>query len=108
MTATSNEAPFDMVAGDPAAYFESPKSIVDDATLSRVEKLHLLDEWELDITVRSAAADEGMVPNRAAPLDRDVQAAAAISSARSLVAESEETAVSSLPVRLWKRLIQSA
>lgn len=104
MPETPNEFPFDAVVVDPADYFETPKSIVDDATLSRDEKLRLLDEWALDISERSTAADEGMVPDDSAQLDHDARTIVAIKSARATVNDSPDVETGSLPVRLWKRL----
>ncbi|HPU14502.1 MAG TPA: hypothetical protein PK808_00310 [Polymorphobacter sp.] len=104
MNTQENSAPFDVVAGDPAAFFETPQAIVDDATLSRTEKLQLLDEWAQDLADRNTAVDEGMVPDHAGPIDRDVRMAAAVTEARAKVEASADSAAPSLPVRLWKRL----
>jgi len=104
MPETRNEDPFDAVVVDPAAYFETPQAIVDDATLTRDEKLRLLDEWELDISERSTAADEGMVPDDSTRLDHDARTAVAIKSAHASVVEGPDVETPSLPMRLWKRL----
>ncbi|TFU01024.1 hypothetical protein EUV02_11945 [Polymorphobacter arshaanensis] len=104
MDTQDNSAPFDVVAGDPAAFFETPQAVVDDASLSRAEKLQLLDEWAQDLADRSNAADEGMVPDRAGPIDRDVRTAAAVVAARTAVEAGEDAFTPSLALRLWKRL----
>lgn len=104
MGTQDNSAPFDVVAGDPEQFFETPQAIVNDATLSRKEKLQLLDEWAQDIADRNAAAGEGMVPEQPGRVDRDVRMAAAVTAARATVEAGEDTQLPSLPVRLWKRL----
>jgi hypothetical protein len=104
MDTQENTAPFDVVAGDPEAFFETPQAVVDDATLSRTEKLQLLDEWAQDLADRSTAADEGMVPDGAGPIDRDVRMAAAVVEARAAVETGEDNHKPPLAVRLWKRL----
>ncbi len=104
MDTNDTSAPFDIVCGDPAAFFDTPQAIVDDTTLSRAEKLQLLDEWAQDLADRSTAADEGMVPDRAGPIDRDVRMAAAVVEARAAVETGADNHTPSLAVRLWKRL----
>ena len=104
MDTNDTSAPFDIVCGDPAAFFDTPQAIVDDTTLSRTEKLQLLDEWAQDLADRSTAADEGMVPYRAGPIDRDVRMAAAVVEARAAVETGEDNHKPSLAVRMWKRL----
>jgi hypothetical protein len=107
MTDTASD-PFDIVCGDPAAYFETPQAVLDDVNLTRTEKLQLLDEWAHDLADRSSAVDEGMVPDAAGPIDRDVRLSTAIVAARVLVDASPETPAPSLPVRLWRRLTGAA
>ncbi|MGL4542822.1 MAG: hypothetical protein ACRCUI_09965 [Polymorphobacter sp.] len=104
MDTPNSSASFDIVAGDPAAYFETPQGIVDDATLNRAEKLQLLNEWALDLADRNTAVDEGMVPDHGGPLDRDVQMAAAVTAAHATVSAGADSQVAALPLRLWKRL----
>jgi hypothetical protein len=96
--------PYDIVCGDPAAYFTSPQAVLDDVNLTRAEKLELLDEWAHDLSDRNSAAEEGMIPDAAGPIDRDVTLGAAIVAARALVDASPDTPPPSLPMRLWRRL----
>lgn len=102
---TAASDPFEIVCSDPAAYFDTPQAIVDDPTLTRTEKLQLLDEWAHDLDDRSRSAAEGMIPDATGLLDRDVKLGAAIVAARLLVETGADTPGASLPVRLWRRLI---
>lgn len=52
---------------NPAARYEQPQDVLDDARLSAAEKAKRLSEWALDVADRSTATDEGMA---AAPIDR--------------------------------------
>jgi hypothetical protein len=104
MTMADHSDPFDIVSGDPAAYFETPQAIADDSSLSRAEKLQLLDEWAKDIADRSSAADEGMIPDVPGRIDRDVALASQIFAVREAVEATQEAGLIPAAVRLWKRL----
>jgi hypothetical protein len=101
---SSASDPFDIVCRDPAAYFDTPQAVLDDVSLTRTEKLQLLDEWAQDLSDRSSAAQEGMIPDVSGAIDRDVQLGAALVTARALVEASPETPPASMAVRLWRRL----
>lgn len=96
--------PYDIVCSDPAAYFDTPQTVVDDTSLTRAEKLQLLDEWAQDLADRSRSGDEGMIPDVPGAIDRDVKLSTAIVAARLLVESGADSTEASLPVRLWRRL----
>ena len=49
---------------DPAAKYQTPQQLAEDASLSVDERRRLLDEWEDDIRIRVVASEEGMTgPN---------------------------------------------
>ncbi|MEY2883456.1 MAG: hypothetical protein RL490_1180 [Pseudomonadota bacterium] len=102
----TQDADFDMVLGDPGAYFRQPQAILDDRTLSRDERLKLLDAWLDDVDARSAATDEGMVPDRVGITDKDVRTRAAIVSARGTLqaATDDDSSIAAVATRVWRRL----
>ncbi len=108
MTMADHSDPFDIVLGDPAAYFETPRAIADDSSLSRAEKLQLLDEWAKDIADRSSAADEGMIPDVPGQIECDDALAAKIFAVREAVEATPEDGLITTAVRLWKRLTGAA
>ncbi len=65
-------------APDPAAQYETPRQLAEDASLSLAERRRLLDEWEDDVRIRVVASEEGMTgPNAAVGL-ADILAAKAL------------------------------
>lgn len=58
--AEQHDVDFDVVGGDPAAYYPDPEAVAADATLSRAQKLRLLMAWAQDLAARQAADNEGM------------------------------------------------
>jgi hypothetical protein len=96
---------FDLVSQDPAAWYDAPQAVLDDAGLSRAEKARLLDEWARDLADRSSAADEGMVPDTAGLTDRDLRMVDRVTTAQAALAEMvADDAALSLPARLWRRI----
>lgn len=103
----TQDADFDMVLGDPGAFFRQPQAILDDPTLSRDEQRKLLDAWLEDVDARSAATDEGMVPDRVGTTDKDVRTRTAIVSARETLQanDDENGSMAVVATRFWRRLI---
>lgn len=96
---------FATVSQDPAAWYPLPQAILDDPQLRRAEKASLLAEWAQDLADRSTAADEGMVPDRPGPIDRDVRMQDRVAEAQAvLAAMAAEDAALSFPQRLWRRI----
>lgn len=56
----------------PAAAFPSPAALAADASLSRAERIEMLQRWERDLEARAIADDEGMPPRRRTTDLRDV------------------------------------
>lgn len=105
MTNADQTDDFDLVTQDPAAWYRQPQAIVDDAQLRHAEKARLLDEWALDLAGRSAAADEGMVPDVPGLIDGDVRIQDRIIAAQAeLAAIAADDDALSLPQRLWRRI----
>ncbi|OYU15061.1 MAG: hypothetical protein CFE37_07520 [Alphaproteobacteria bacterium PA4] len=101
------DADFDMVRGDPGAYFRQPQAILADPTLDRQERLTLLEAWLEDVDARSAATDEGMVPDRTGITDKDVRTRAAIVAARDTLLAGPDaggTGIAAVATRFWHRL----
>ena len=61
---------------NPAAAYPSPKALALDASLTRTQRIALLERWKRDLEARAEAVDEGMPPRpfepRARPHLRDV------------------------------------
>jgi hypothetical protein len=57
---------------NPATRYPHPQAVLDDASLSPVQKAELLAEWALDLGDRSAASDEGMASPSPIRTDRDM------------------------------------
>lgn len=55
---------------NPAAVFGAPKAIVEDARLSREQKLQLLKQWEQDALNLAMAEGEGMTGGEESMLGR--------------------------------------
>ena len=99
---------FATVLLDPAAWYHHPQAVVDDTSLSQDEKRALLTEWEQDVADRSAAADEGMVPEVPGIIDRDVKIQDRLAAARTALEAQADTEFMSLPQRLWRRIAGTA
>lgn len=50
----------DQILLDPAAVYENPRSVLDDSSLEREEKIHILHRWEYDARRLTDAEGEGM------------------------------------------------
>jgi hypothetical protein len=58
---------FKDVLADPAGHFDRPADVVDAPSLSREQKIEILNRWEADSRELMVATDEGMgggAPNR--------------------------------------------
>ena len=64
MHARSEALDLQKAALNPAAVFGTPKAIVEDARLSREQKLRLLKQWEHDALSLAVAEGEGMSGRR--------------------------------------------
>ena len=96
---------FEQVKLDPGAWYDAPRAILDDKQLQRAEKHALLAEWSRDLTDRSAAATEGMVPDKPGMIDADNKMRDKVVAALAeLDADEAEEASLSLPARLWRRI----
>lgn len=51
---------FDIVATNPAAFYDGPAAVFADPELTREEKLRLLEEWEIDLSRQLESDGEGM------------------------------------------------
>ena len=45
---------------DPAGVFKSPREVLDDPSLTRADRLAILEQWERDARGLSVAEEEGM------------------------------------------------
>lgn len=96
---------FDLVKQDPAAWYQLPQAVLDDANLTMAEKHALLDEWAHDLADRSTATDEGMVPDVPALIDHDVRMHALVVAAQAaLAAMADSPEPLSLAARIWRRI----
>lgn len=50
---------------DPASAYGTPRDVVDDAKLTREQKIEILRRWEYDESERRVAEEEGMPAERA-------------------------------------------
>lgn len=60
MTLEDQTEDFDVVATNPAAYYEGPAEVLADAELTREQKLRILEEWEIDLKRTLESDSEGM------------------------------------------------
>ncbi len=95
---------FDVVLGDPAAYFHHPQAVLDDPSLTMTERRHLLNAWAQDLADRSASVDEGMVPENLKAVERDVALTAAVELAISKLPVDDKPGLMAVTGRLWRRL----
>lgn len=105
MNDESHTSDFDLVRRNPAAWYRDPQAILDDPQLRRDEKRALLAEWEQDLVDRSAAADEGMVPDATGTIERDVSMQDRVTEALAKL-EGDETDApdANFVERLWRRI----
>lgn len=60
MTIHDQTEDFDIVATNPAAYYEGPAEVLADSELTREQKLRILEEWEVDLKRALESDSEGM------------------------------------------------
>ncbi len=103
---------FELVALDPAAFYPSPREVVDDKGLTPDEKLRLLQEWEQVLKRKLESDGEGMAPpengGRAQRREND---AADLKLCDELVRLLNDEAVAlaaprSVLGRLWRRIME--
>lgn len=95
-------ADFDLVAADPAAFYDSPEAIVADQALTRRQRLRLLDEWAQDLIDQQVADNEGMAPQAPQSAVETGLLRRVNASIESVEATPEEN--TSLVARVWRRL----
>lgn len=104
MTTINETSDFEIIKQDPSAWYSLPQAILDDAGLSHSEKRSLLDEWEQDLVDRSAASDEGMVPEVPALIDHDDTMRERVRAAQSALGGTGASETLSLVTRIWRRI----
>jgi hypothetical protein len=105
MRTDSETSDFENVRQDPSAWYCAPQAVVDDPQLTLAEKQELLAEWAQDLSDRSTAADEGMVPEVPGLIDGDVKMQARVVAAQAaLAAMTLDDGALSFPQRLWRRI----
>lgn len=74
------DAPFDYQKAlrDPGSVFDGPEAIVEDATLSKDQKIEILRRWEYDASELSVAEEEGMPDGEPSMMQRVTRALHAV------------------------------
>ncbi len=104
MTDSLETGEFDVVLGDPAAFYRHPQAVIDDPTITRDERFALLSAWAQDLADRSSASGEGMVPEVSGAAERDLAMTAAVAAALDTLPPTTETGLLAATGRLWQRL----
>jgi hypothetical protein len=104
MTNSLETGEFDVVLGDPAAFYRQPGAVLDDPTITRDERHALLTAWAQDLADRSNAMGEGMVPEANGVAERDVAMASAVAAALAALPPADESGLLAATGRLWRRL----
>jgi hypothetical protein len=97
---------FDIVMENPAIYYSHPAEIVADPRLTDPERIRLLDEWNMDISNKLSADEEGMIPSHASNSADDAVIMEEIATARAKVEEIKpkpEGVIAAIQ-RIWQRL----
>ena len=94
---------FELVVADPAAFYANPAAIVEDAALSRPQRLRLLGEWAQDLVDRQVAYNEGMAPEVPGAAAAETLLMRQVNDAIEQVEDSAEAAPGLL-ARVWRRL----
>ncbi|MEX1197098.1 MAG: hypothetical protein WEB57_04470 [Pseudohongiellaceae bacterium] len=69
----------DQILLDPAAAYDNPLQVVEDASLEQADKIHVLHRWEYDARQLAVAESEGMGKgNATVVLDQVLQALEAL------------------------------
>lgn len=71
MARTEDTEDFDVVVMNPAAFYSGPSEVMDDAQLTRPQKLRLLEEWEIDLKRALESDSEGMAQSAGPNLGQD-------------------------------------
>ena len=95
---------FDVVLGDPAAFYRRPEAVIDDPSLTRDERHALLTAWAQDLADRNAAMGEGMVPEVNGAADNDAAMAVAVTEALATLPPEDAPGLLAATGRLWRRL----
>jgi hypothetical protein len=68
---TDETQDFDVVVMNPAAFYNGPADVMDDAELTRAQKLRLLEEWEIDLKRTLESDSEGMAQTAGPTLNQE-------------------------------------
>lgn len=73
-TRRSEQIDFELAVLDPSAVFATPEEILTCNTLSRRQKIRLLQQWQYDASSIAVAEEEGMISDSELLLQRILQA----------------------------------
>jgi hypothetical protein len=104
MTNSLETGEFDVVLGDPAAFYRQPGAVLDDPTITRAERHALLSAWAQDLADSNNASGEGMVPEINGSAERDVAMTSAVAAALAALPPAEDSGLLAATGRLWRRL----
>ena len=104
MTDSLETGEFDVVLGDPAAFYRHPQAVLDDPTITREERFALLSAWAQDLADRNDASGEGMVSEIRGSADRDIAMTSAVAAALAALPPAAEPGLLAATGRLWQRL----
>ncbi len=97
---------FDVVMENPAIYYNHPSEIIDDPRLTTLERLRLLDEWNMDISQKLSADEEGMTPADARDSANDAVILEQIAHTKTIIENREPVneGIFAAIERVWHRL----
>jgi hypothetical protein len=106
MTAEHMTEDFNIVMENPAVYYRHPAEIVTDPRLNSQERIRLLDEWNMDISNKLSADEEGMIPAHAIDSADDAVIMEDIAAAKSKIDDSNASrdGIVDAIKRIWHRL----
>jgi hypothetical protein len=87
MSAENRVVDFEAALINPADHFAEPGAVVVDPSLSRVQKLKILQQWELDARQLAVAEEENMIGGEENMIGRVSKALLALGGRRDPVAE---------------------
>ncbi len=103
---------FDVVALDPACYYDHPRDVLTDTALTLAQKTRLLEEWHADLTRKLESDAEGMThacerqsADDAAMLRQASKALRALKGEEP--AEVSITSSDTLMDRIWQRIVRA-
>ena len=84
-------------------YYANPDANVGDTSLTRAQRLRLLDDWAQDLSDRQVATAEGMLPPSPAQASADAQLLLTVNAAIETIETAGSASEGSL-ARAWRRL----